>query len=112
MTNSEQTPAQGRTSFERATLCYDSDFRTALTESIFEAIAHQSEVTDAAVIVFRMGEIADALADCLATFMSLDPKNDVPSHLRAATERLSKKFAVMFPRGAPPVTSINSAPAD
>jgi heme exporter protein D len=63
----------GRTTYDQATREYDPDFERAVANAVIEAIAQVSRVTDANVMVLRVGEIIAALVTVLATTIALSP---------------------------------------
>jgi hypothetical protein len=76
----------------RATAGYDQQFREALAAAIITAITEASRVSDQNTIAIRTTETCDALADCMAAMLSLNPSMSTPSVLRKTCEALCKKL--------------------
>jgi hypothetical protein len=92
----EPAPGDGppRPTLARATEGYDQQFRERLTAALVETIARESMVADANVMAIRTTETADALADAMASMLTLNPAMSVPSVLRKTCEALCKKLRV------------------
>jgi hypothetical protein len=81
----------GRTTYERATREYDPDFERAIAAAVTEAIAQVSRVTDANVMVLRVGEIIAALVTVLAGTIALSPAvTRSPTQLRKFLDETTK----------------------
>lgn len=82
----------GRTTYEKATCGYDSDFERALAAAITTAIAEASRVTDAPVMALRTGETIAALTTTLAGMIALSPAARSPTTLRRAVDDIAKRL--------------------
>jgi hypothetical protein len=80
-----------RTTYARATACFDPEFRDALVAEITDVIAKASIVTDQPIMALRTSETVEALIISLIATLALTPTMDSPTALRHFADELAKR---------------------
>jgi hypothetical protein len=89
-----------RTSYARAVREYDEAFERELVETIMEAIAQASLVSDANCCVMRTGETASALVTVLAATLALSPAAvRLPAAIRKLTDEIRHRLLRRISQG-------------